>query len=125
VLTVFAHVFEFAGTYFGAKWTGASAAGKWGAYLGGLLGPVALIFVPIPGTFWDGLFAGPFVGAHIGEICFNSAARRDTATGVKVGTAAAFANLTAFFVKLFVALLLLGWVGALVVANIIANIFGN
>jgi len=121
-LTVSAHTFEFAGTYLGAKWTGASAAGKWGALLGGFLGPLALLLLPLPGTFWLGLCAGPFIGALAGEVVFNNRtntpARATVTGGVKVGAAAALSNLAAFFAKFFVALLLFAWTGILIGAEL-------
>jgi hypothetical protein len=59
LLTLFSYVFDFLGSYFGAKYFGATKWGTWGAVLGALIG---LFFGLI------GLFVGPVIGAIAGEV---------------------------------------------------------
>ena len=58
LLTLVSYVFDFLGSYFGAKYFGAT---KWGA-LGAVLGMVVGLFFGI-----IGLLAGPVIGAIAGE----------------------------------------------------------
>ena len=57
-LTVASYGFDFLGSYFGAKYFGAT---KWGA-LGAIVGALVGLFFGIPG-----LFVGPVIGAITGE----------------------------------------------------------
>jgi uncharacterized protein YqgC (DUF456 family) len=114
-LTLFAHAFEFAGSYFGAKWFGASWRGGLGAFAGGILGMVTLLFLPVPGGVFlsvAGLFIGPFVGAVVGELLGN----REWREAAKSGLGTVLGNFAAMLLKLAVVLLLLaGFTVALVV----------
>ncbi len=58
LLTLLSYVFDFLGSYFGAKYFGAT---KWGA-LGAIVGMLVGLFFGI-----IGLFAGPVIGAVAGE----------------------------------------------------------
>ncbi len=58
LLTLVSYVFDFLGSYFGAKYFGAT---KWGA-LGAVVGMIVGLFFGI-----IGLFAGPVIGAVAGE----------------------------------------------------------
>src|SRR5215469_8612140 len=59
LLTLLSYLFDFLGSYFGAKYFGAT---KWGA-LGAILGAVVGLFFGL-----IGLFVGPVIGAIVGEI---------------------------------------------------------
>ncbi len=59
LLTLLSYLFDFLGSYFGAKRFGATKWGAFGAIIGALIG---LFFGAI------GLFAGPAIGAIAGEI---------------------------------------------------------
>src|SRR5438552_18682489 len=75
LLTLVSYVFDFLGSYFGAKYFGAT---KWGA-LGAILGMLVGLFFGI-----IGLFAGPLLAAVSGE--FLSAKRMTRAAPAGVGT---------------------------------------
>lgn len=82
-------VLEFAAGVLGAKRSGSSARGAWGAFLGGLLGAAAGIAIPIPivGSL-IGALLGTFVGAIVGELTLPGAQVRSSlkpATGATLG----------------------------------------
>jgi uncharacterized protein YqgC (DUF456 family) len=114
-LTALAHIFEFVGSYFGAKWFGASWRGGLGAFAGGILGMIALLLLPVPGGVFfaiAGLFAGPFIGAVVGELLGN----REWREAAKSGLGTVLGNFAAMLLKLAITLLLLaGFTVALVV----------
>ena len=58
LLTLLSYVFDFLGSYFGAKYFGATRWGAFGAIVGALMG----VFFGI-----IGLFVGPVIGAIAGE----------------------------------------------------------
>ncbi len=58
LLTLLSYVFDFLGSYFGAKYFGATRWGAFGAIVGALIG----VFFGI-----IGLFVGPVIGAVAGE----------------------------------------------------------
>jgi uncharacterized protein len=58
LLTLLSYVFDFLGSYFGAKYFGATRWGAFGAIVGALIG----VFFGI-----IGLFVGPVIGAIAGE----------------------------------------------------------
>jgi uncharacterized protein YqgC (DUF456 family) len=103
VLTLFAHGFEFAGGFLGAKWFGATWRGALGALVGGVVGPLVCFFIPLPFTFFLGLFAGPFVGALLGELL----GKREWADATKSGIGTVLGNLASMLVKFAAALALL------------------
>ena len=77
-------VIDMAASWLGAKWSGASKAGLWGAIIGSICGlPLGLV----------GLVLGPFVGAVIGELLANQGVWRAgkiglaTLLGLAIGTA--------------------------------------
>ena len=119
-LTAFTHLFEFAGSYFGAKWFGASWRGGLGAFAGGILGMVALLLLPVPGGVFfavAGLFAGPFIGAVAGELLGN----REWREAAKSGLGTVLGNFAAMLLKLAVALLLLAGFTVALVAHLVAK----
>jgi uncharacterized protein YqgC (DUF456 family) len=115
LLTVSAHIFEFVGSYFGAKRFGATWRGGLGAFLGGVAGMLGLVFLPVPGGVVLTLFivfAGPFVGAVAGELLGN----REWRDAAKSGVGTLLGNLAALLVKLAVTLAIFaGFVVALAV----------
>ena len=75
---------DMAASWLGAKWSGASKAGLWGAIIGSICGlPLGLV----------GLVLGPFVGAVVGELLANQGVWRAgkiglaTLLGLAIGTA--------------------------------------
>lgn len=102
-LTLFAHLFEFVGSYFGAKWFGATWRGGLGALLGGIIGPLLCFLLPIPGGVLLGLIIGPIVGAMTGELLGN----REWGDAAKAGFGTIVGGLAAVLLKLLVCLLLL------------------
>ena len=77
-------VIDMAASWLGAKWSGASKAGLWGAIIGSICGlPLGLV----------GLVLGPFVGAVVGELLANQGVWRAgkiglaTLLGLAIGTA--------------------------------------
>lgn len=91
LLTLFSYVFDFLGSYFGAKYFGATKWGAFGAILGALVG---LFFGLI------GLFVGPVIGAIIGEVI---AGKRMIDAG-RAGWGSLLGNLGATLGKLVIAL---------------------
>jgi uncharacterized protein YqgC (DUF456 family) len=91
LLTLFSYVFDFLGSYFGAKYFGAT---KWGAF-GAILGAIVGLFFGIVG-----LFVGPVVGAVAGEFI---AGKRMIDAG-RAGWGSLFGNLSATAAKLIIAL---------------------
>lgn len=103
ILTLFAHLFEFVGSYFGAKWFGATWRGGLGALLGSIIGPLLFFFLPIPGGVLLGLVIGPIVGAVAGELL----GEREWGDVAKAGFGTVVGGLAAMLVKLLACLLLL------------------
>ena len=76
VCAILDRVVDFVGTLVGAKWTGATRWGVFGAAIGGIVG---LFFFPL------GLLLGPVLGAFVAEIAF---ARRGLGRSAKSGLGA-------------------------------------
>src|SRR5204862_7697773 len=90
-LTLLSYAFDFLGTYFGAKYFGATKWGAFGAIVGALIG---LFFGVI------GLFVGPVIGAVAGEFI---AGKRMIDAG-RAGWGSLLGNLGALVGKLIIAL---------------------
>ena len=90
LLTVLSYVFDFLGSYFGAKYFGATRLGAFGAIIGALVG---LFFGII------GLFVGPVIGAVAGEFI---AGKRMIEAG-RAGWGSLLGNIGAMLGKLIVA----------------------
>src|SRR2546421_7878437 len=91
LLTLLSYVFDFLGSYFGAKYFGATKWGAFGAILGALIG---LFFGII------GLFVGPVIGAVAGAFI---AGKRMIDAG-RAGWGSLLGNLGAMVAKLIIAL---------------------
>ncbi len=91
LLTLVSYLFDFLGSYFGAKYFGATKWGTFGAILGALVG---LFFGLI------GLFVGPVIGAIIGEVI---AGKRMIDAG-RAGWGSLLGNLGTMLAKLIIAL---------------------
>jgi len=91
LITVLSYVFDFLGSYFGAKYFGATRWGAFGAIIGALVG---LFFGII------GLFVGPVIGAVGGEFI---AGKRMIDAG-RAGWGSLLGNLGAMLGKLVIAL---------------------
>src|SRR6266700_3695940 len=94
LLTILSYVFDFLGSYFGAKYFGAT---KWGA-LGAIFGALVGLFFGI-----IGLFVGPVIGAVAGEFI---AGKRMIDAG-RAGWGSLLGNLSAMMGKLFIALVMI------------------
>ena len=95
LLTLLSYVFDFLGSYFGAKYFGAT---KWGAF-GAILGALVGLFFGIVG-----LFAGPVIGAVVGEFI---AGKRMIDAG-RAGWGSLLGNMGAMIAKLIIALAMIG-----------------
>jgi uncharacterized protein len=91
MLTLLSYAFDFLGSYFGAKYFGATRWGAFGAIVGALIG---LFFGPI------GLFVGPVIGALAGEFI---AGKRMIDAG-RAGWGSLLGNLGGMIGKLVIAL---------------------
>ena len=91
LLTLATYALDFLGSYFGAKYFGATKWGTFGAIVGALIG---LFFGII------GLFVGPVIGAITGEFI---AGKRMIAAG-KAGWGSLLGNLAGMIGKLVIAL---------------------
>ena len=91
LLTLLSYVFDFLGSYFCAKYFGATKWGAFGAIAGALIG---LFFGII------GLFAGPLIGAVAGEFI---AGKRMIDAG-RAGWGSLLGNIGAMIAKLIIAL---------------------
>jgi uncharacterized protein YqgC (DUF456 family) len=91
LLTLLSYVFDFLGSYFGAKYFGAT---KWGAF-GAIIGALAGLFFGI-----IGLFVGPVIGAVAGEFI---AGKRMIDAG-RAGWGSLLGNIGAMLGKLIIAL---------------------
>lgn len=91
LLTLLSYVFDFLGSYFGAKYFGAT---KWGAF-GAAIGMLVGLFFGIVG-----LFAGPVIGAVAGEFI---AGKRMIDAG-RAGWGSLLGNIGAMLAKLIIAL---------------------
>jgi uncharacterized protein YqgC (DUF456 family) len=91
MLTLLSYAFDFLGSYFGAKYFGATRWGAFGAIVGALIG---LFFGLI------GLFVGPVIGALAGEFI---AGKRMIDAG-RAGWGSLLGNLGATIGKLVIAL---------------------
>jgi len=91
LLMLLSYAFDFLGSYFGAKYFGATKWGAFGAILGALIG---LFFGII------GLFVGPVIGAVAGELI---AGKRMIDAG-RAGWGSLLGNLGATIGKLIIAL---------------------
>jgi uncharacterized protein len=94
LLTLLSYVFDFLGSYFGAKYFGATKWGAFGAIFGALIG---LFFGII------GLFVGPVIGAIAGEFI---AGKRMIDAG-RAGWGSLLGNLGATFGRLLIALMMI------------------
>ncbi|MEP6699235.1 MAG: DUF456 family protein [Verrucomicrobiota bacterium] len=94
LLTLASHALDFASSYFGAKYFGATKWGMFGAVLGALVG----IFFGI-----IGLFAGPIIGAIAGEFV---AGKRMIAAG-RAGWGSLLGNIGGMIAKLAIALVMI------------------
>lgn len=95
-LTLIGTAFDYLSGIVGAKRTGASKAGIWGAFVGGIAG----LFL-IPG--W-GIIIGPLAGAIIGEIL----AGKTTIKAAKVGIGTFLGIVSGTLIKIVIALTMLG-----------------
>ena len=93
LLTLLSYVFDFLGSYFGAKYFGATRWGAFGAIIGALIG--LFFFFGI-----IGLFVGPVIGAVAGEFI---AGKRMIDAG-RAGWGSLLGNLGAMLGKLIIAL---------------------
>jgi uncharacterized protein YqgC (DUF456 family) len=91
LLTLVSYVFDFLGSFFGAKYFGAT---KWGA-LGAIIGMLVGLFFGI-----IGLFVGPVIGAVAGEFI----AGKQMIDAGRAGWGSLLGNLGATIAKLFIAL---------------------
>jgi uncharacterized protein YqgC (DUF456 family) len=91
LLALLSYVFDFLGSYFGAKYFGATKWGAFGAILGALVG---LFFGLI------GLFVGPVIGAIVGEVI---AGKRMIDAG-RAGWGSLLGNIGAMLAKLIIGL---------------------
>lgn len=91
LLTLLSYVFDFLGSYFGAKYFGAT---KWGAF-GAIIGAMVGVFFGI-----IGLFVGPVMGAVAGEFI---AGKRMIDAG-RAGWGSLLGNLGGTLAKLIIAL---------------------
>src|SRR5262249_40795854 len=91
LLVLLSYVFDFLGSYFGAKYFGATKWGTLGAVLGALVG---LFFGLI------GLFVGPVIGAIVGEVI---AGKRMIDAG-RAGWGSLLGNIGAMLAKLIIGL---------------------
>jgi len=91
LFTLATYALDFLGSYFGAKYFGATKWGTFGAIVGALIG---LFFGVI------GLFVGPVIGAIVGEFF---AGKRMIAAG-KAGWGSLLGNLAGMIGKLVIAL---------------------
>ena len=91
LLTLLSYVFDFLGSYFGAKYFGAT---KWGA-VGAILGALVGLFLGL-----IGLFVGPVIGAVVGEVI---AGKRMIDAG-RAGWGSLLGNIGAMLAKLIMAL---------------------
>jgi uncharacterized protein YqgC (DUF456 family) len=94
LLTLASYAFDFLGSYFGAKYFGATRWGTFGAVIGAIVG----LFFGIPG-----LFIGPVIGALVGEFI---AGKRMIDAG-KAGWGSLLGNLGGMVCKLGIALLMI------------------
>jgi len=94
LLTIISYVFDFLGSYFGAKYFGATKWGAFGAIAGALMG---LFFGII------GLFVGPVIGAVAGEFI---AGKRMIDAG-RAGWGSFLGNLGAIIGRLLIALVMI------------------
>ena len=94
LLTLATYALDFLGSYFGAKYFGATKWGTFGAIIGALIG---LFFGII------GLFVGPVIGAITGEFV---AGKRMIAAG-KAGWGSLLGNLAGMIGKLVIALVMI------------------
>ena len=94
LLALLSYVFDFLGSYFGAKYFGATKWGAFGAIIGALVG---LLFGII------GLFVGPVIGAVAGEFI---AGKRMIDAG-RAGWGSLLGNLGAMMGKLLIALVMI------------------
>src|SRR5260370_36827436 len=91
LLTLLSYVFDLLGSYFGAKYFGAT---KWGAF-GAIIGALAGLFFGV-----IGLFVGPLIGAVAGEFI---AGKRMIDAG-RAGWGRLLGNIGAMVAKLIIAL---------------------
>ncbi len=90
----------------GTKYFGGSSYGIWGTNIGLVIG----IFAPIP----LGFLIGPFVGALVGELIYNS---QEKERALKAATGSFIGFLAGTFMKVLVSLLFLGLFFVLVWQN--------
>ncbi len=93
-LTLVSYAFDFLGSYFGAKYFGATRWGTFGAVIGAIIG----MFFGIPG-----LFIGPVIGALAGEFI----AGKKLIDAGKAGWGSLLGNLGGMLAKFVIALIMI------------------
>ena len=93
-LTLVSYAFDFLGSYFGAKYFGATRWGTFGAVIGAIIG----MFFGIPG-----LFIGPVIGALAGEFI----AGKKLIDAGKAGWGSLLGNLGGMLAKFAIALVMI------------------
>jgi uncharacterized protein len=97
VLTIVITVLDYVIPAKGTKRFGGSSYGVWGTNIGLIVG----IFTPIP----FGFIIGPFVGAFVGELIYNS---KDHGRALKSATGSLLGFLASSFMKFLVCMMFLG-----------------
>jgi uncharacterized protein YqgC (DUF456 family) len=93
-LTLVSYVIDFLGSYFGAKYFGAT---KWGTF-GAVIGALAGLFFGI-----IGLFVGPVIGAIVGEFI----AGKKAIDAGRAGWGSLLGNIAGMIGKLVIALIMI------------------
>ena len=106
VIAIVIGILDFVIPAKGTKYFGGSKYGIWGTNIGLVVG----IFAPIP----FGFLIGPFVGALVGELIYNS---NEGKRAVKAATGSFLGFLAGTFMKILVSLLFLGLFVVLVWQN--------
>ncbi|MBD3582017.1 DUF456 domain-containing protein [Flavobacterium selenitireducens] len=97
VVTIVISILDYVIPSQGTKRFGGSKYGIWGTNIGLIVG----IFAPIPGGF----IIGPFVGAFVGELIYNSS---DHKRALKAATGSFIGFLASTFMKFVFCMMLLG-----------------
>jgi len=97
VLTIAIAILDYTIPAYGTKRFGGSSYGVWGTNIGLIIG----LFSPIP----FGFIIGPFVGAFVGEMIYNS---KDHNRALKAATGSFIGFLASSFIKFVVCVIYLG-----------------